>query len=81
MSMMNNIEIWVEKNGKKKNTYIQGIISDDIELHLKKLKKICCANGSYNKDANKLHIQGDQVDNIKQYLRTIGINNFLIKIS
>lgn len=78
-----NIIIWVEMNGRKKNTYISGW--NDIE-HLKIIKKNKGCNGTIkdiDEDGNIVKVmqfQGDHSDYIEKYLINIGIDKEYIYI-
>jgi len=77
----NEITIWIETHGKKKNTFIKGLQFDELVLkeHLKNIKKKHGCNGSM-KD-NILQFQGDHIYNVKMYFNSIGINNIVINSS
>ena len=77
----NQVTIWIEANGKKSNTFISGLPYDSIILkeHLKTLKKKHGCNGSI-KD-NVLQFQGDQIYNLKDYFKLLGITNITINSS
>jgi translation initiation factor 1 (eIF-1/SUI1) len=77
----NEIIIWIETHGKKKNTFIKGLQFDESALkdHLKNIKKKHGCNGSM-KD-NILQFQGDHINNIKVYFNSIGISNIVINSS
>jgi translation initiation factor SUI1 len=83
-----NIEIWVEQNGRKKNTYISGWeISDDcLKSHLKTIKKKNGCNGTIKTLSNNsdiiqvIQLQGDQTDFVKKYIIEQGIESKNIRI-
>lgn len=81
------IEIWVEINGKRKNTFITGLPfeEDQMKEHLKNLKKKHGCNGSIketvveNVSITTLQLQGDHLDNIIDYFKKYDINNITIR--
>lgn len=81
-----NIEIWVEQNGRKKNTYISGWETDDLKMHLKIIKKKNGCNGTIKSLSNNLDIiqvmqlQGDQTEFVKKYIIEQGIESKNIRI-
>ena len=77
----NEVIIWIETHGKKKNTFIKGLNLDEnvLKEHLKNIKKKHGCNGSL-KD-NVLQFQGDHIINIKLYFNSIGITNITINSS
>lgn len=83
----NIIELRVEVIKGKKNTYISGwnMEYDELKLKLKELKSKLGCNGSLKKDTETnqdiVHLQGDQITNIYQYLINFGIekSNIIIK--
>ncbi len=82
-----NVELWLETNGRRKNTYISGLNLEKEELkkHLQILKKKHGCNGSLKEDLidgeNKkvLKLQGDHIDNIQNFLMSINITNFITR--
>jgi translation initiation factor 1 (eIF-1/SUI1) len=84
-----NIEIWIERHGKKKNTFISGweIPQDEIKKHIQYLKKKNGCNGTYKKitinssEINVIVLQGDHIDFILNYLvsNNIDLSNIHIK--
>jgi translation initiation factor 1 (eIF-1/SUI1) len=84
-----NIEIWVEQNGQKKNTYISGwdIPNNELSSHLKIVKKKNGCNGTIKTLSNGsekiqvMQFQGDQSEFIKNYIinQGVNINNICIK--
>jgi translation initiation factor 1 (eIF-1/SUI1) len=76
------IEIWVEANGRKKNTYISGwnINLNEMKKHLTFIKKKNGCNGSI-KNNDTLHLQGDHIEFMSKYLIDNGCdkNNIIIK--
>jgi len=85
------IEIWVEVNGRKKNTYVAGwnISEPDLKEHIKIIKKKNGCNGTLKEitvDGNKsytikvIQLQGEHVDYIKSYLVEQNIDINLIRI-
>ncbi len=84
------IEIWVEANGRKKNTYVSGwnINLDEMKKHLTFIKKKNGCNGSiknnntlHSQNNNTLHLQGDHIEFMTKYLIDNGCdkNNIIIK--
>lgn len=75
------IEIWLEAEGRKKNTYLSGwdIEESLLKEHIKTMKKKNGCNGTIKDlkniagevtDKNVLHLQGDHVDFILNYIKT-----------
>lgn len=84
----NNVEIWLEKTkGRRQNTYISGLNLEKEELkkHLQILKKKHGCNGTLKvitedeKNIEVIHLQGDNIDNIQNYLKAINITNITIR--
>jgi len=77
----NLIEIWVEANGRKKNTYLSGwkLELTKLKEHLTFIKKKNGCNGSI-KNNNTLHLQGDHIEYITKYLIDNGCNKNNITI-
>lgn len=83
----NDIIIWVEVNGKKRNTYLVGwnIPENELKEHIKILKKKHGCNGTVKNIDNEgklllgLHLQGDHVDKVETYLNNLGIKNIIVK--
>lgn len=85
------IEIWVETNGRKKNTYVSGwnIPEEQLKEHLKSIKKNNGCNGSIKDIANDssaqvvkvVQLQGDHSEYINEYLvsNNVDTNNIRIK--
>ena len=85
-----SINIWVEANGRKHNTYVSGweISDDEIKEHLKTIKKKNGCNGSIkemevngNAVERVMQLQGDHADYVKKYIVSTGIleSNIYIK--
>jgi translation initiation factor SUI1 len=84
------IEIWVEINGRKKNTYVNGwqIPDEQLKEHIKTIKKKNGCNGTIKEIPNEtnsellkvLQLQGDHSDYINQYLITNGVEQTNIRI-
>ena len=82
------IEIWVETNGRKKNTFISGWGLTDSELkeHIKIIKKKNGCNGSLKEYNNNdimikvIQLQGDHSDYMHEYLLNHDIDESLIKM-
>jgi translation initiation factor 1 (eIF-1/SUI1) len=85
-----SIEIWIEANGRKKNTFISGwnIPEKEIKEHIRVIKKKNGCNGSYKDIPNEsndglqkvIQLQGDHSEYINQYLIANGIDKTQIKI-
>ena len=86
-----NVNIWVEINGSKKNTYITGwnIPESQLKDHLKMIKKKNGCNGTLKEisnDGNKsditkvIQLQGDLIDYMKNYLINNNIDSYIIKV-
>lgn len=85
------IEIWVEANGRKKNTYVSGwdIPEEQLKEHLKTIKKKNGCNGTIKEIPNEtgtqlikvLQLQGDHSEYINEYLvsHNVDTNNIRIK--
>jgi translation initiation factor 1 (eIF-1/SUI1) len=84
---INTVELWLEVNGKRKNTFISGLNfeTDVLKEHLKNLKKKHGCNGSLKEVSVEgeikevLQLQGDHIDNIQTYLKSINITNVVIR--
>lgn len=80
----NNIEIWVETFGRKKNTYLSGWKLSDGEKkdHLKIIKKKASCNGTIKNmnEVEVIQLQGDHVAYLRQYMIDMGIDSLKIKI-
>jgi translation initiation factor 1 (eIF-1/SUI1) len=83
------IDLWVEVNGKKKNTYIYGWELDKSELkeHLRNIKKKRGCNGTIKKmtvdelgEVDVLQLQGNHVDYVKDYIVNTGIEADNVRI-
>ena len=78
----NIITVFGNRNGKRTNTYIVGLnITDEIrKSYLKSLKTKYACNGSikvikYNNiDETSIHLQGDQIQNVKAFLLKEKVN-------
>jgi translation initiation factor SUI1 len=85
-----SIQIWVEANGRKKNTYVSGwtIPDDQLKEHLKSIKKKNGCNGTIKEVPNEtnselvkvIQLQGDHSDYINQYLVQNGVEQGNIHI-
>jgi translation initiation factor 1 (eIF-1/SUI1) len=85
------VNIWVEVNGRKKNTYITGwkIPDTDLKEHLKCIKKKNGCNGTIKRIANEsnngfvttMQLQGDHAGIVQTYLVEKGVesNNIHVK--
>lgn len=75
------IEIWLEINGRKKNTFISGwnIPINELKDHIKNIKKKNGCNGTI-KSNNLIQLQGDHIDYIIDYINNTGISDEFIKI-
>lgn len=89
--LLNNeiIELWVEINGRKKNTYILGWNLDKTELkdHLRTIKKKKGCNGTIKKittedhgEVSVLQLQGNHMEYVKEYIINTGISSDNIKL-
>ena len=83
--LLNNdiIELWVEVNGRKKNTYILGWNLDKTLLkdHLRTIKKKKGCNGTIKKITTEEHgvvsvlqLQGNHMDYVKDYIIDTGVD-------
>jgi translation initiation factor 1 (eIF-1/SUI1) len=87
---IHTIEIWVEANGRKKNTYISNwnLPQNELKEHLKFIKKKNGCNGTIKEISNEsqtesikvLQFQGDHIDFINQYLIQNNIDESQINI-
>ena len=83
-----SIEIWMENRGRKKNTFVSGWTLENTELktHLKSLKKSLGCNGCVKTittdkgDIQVIHLQGDRIKDIYDYLIKNSINKDWITI-
>ena len=76
LNTITNIEIWVEMNGRKKNTYISGwnLPINTLKEHVKNIKKNYGCNGTIkNQNSLILMFQGNQIQNIITYISNYGI--------
>ena len=89
--LLNNeiIELWVEINGKKKNTYILGWNLEKTELkeHLRTIKKKKGCNGTIKKittedygEVSVLQLQGNHMEYVKDYIINTGISSENIRL-
>lgn len=84
------IEIWVEVNGRKKNTYVSGwnITEDQLKDHLKTIKKKNGCNGTIKQIPSEngselitvMQMQGDHSDYMNDYLISQQIDSTSIRI-
>jgi translation initiation factor 1 (eIF-1/SUI1) len=83
------IDIWVEVNGRKKNTYIYGWELDMSELkdHLRTIKKKKGCNGTIKNITNDdygtvsvLQLQGNHAEYVKTYIVNTGVKSDNIRI-
>lgn len=78
------IIIWKESRGRKTNTYVKGwnIDETDLKQHLKEFKVKNGCNGSIkSEDGNfVLHLQGDKINAITQFLNSKGVDSEEITI-
>ena len=71
-----NIVLWKEAKGRKTNTYIRGWNIDELELkqYLKDFKKTHGCNGSIKNESGLIvHLQGDKIDEITEFIISKGI--------
>jgi translation initiation factor 1 (eIF-1/SUI1) len=89
--LLNNtiIDIWVEVNGRKKNTYIYGwdLELNELKDHLRTIKKKKGCNGTIKKITNDeygtvsvLQLQGNHAEYVKTYIVNTGIDDDNIRI-
>jgi translation initiation factor 1 (eIF-1/SUI1) len=89
--LLNNsiIDIWVEVNGRKKNTYIHGweLELSELKDHLRTIKKKKGCNGTIKNITNEeygtvsvLQLQGNHAEYVKTYIVNTGIDNDNIRI-
>ena len=87
----NILYIWVQKIGRKSNTFVSGwsIADDEIKAHLKTIKKSIGCNGSIKNmivDGNDtieqrvMHLQGEHAVYLKNFICNTGIEPSLIHI-
>tara|TARA_Y100001958_G_C21101515_1_gene451322 strand:- start:568 stop:849 length:282 start_codon:yes stop_codon:yes gene_type:complete len=61
-----------KRNARKYITSVEGLEEKDFEkgmkYFLKRIKKKFSCNGSIDKETNTIQVQGDQRENIKEYL-------------
>ena len=76
-----NIEIWIEKFGRKKNTLISGwgVELSELKKHINNIKKKKGCNGTIRKDGTFL-LQGDHVNYMYDYLLENSITSDEINI-
>ena len=84
----NNVVVFCEKTGRRYNTYIVGwdISDDEIKKALKDIKKKFGCGGAIkkinyegNEDTKAINIQGNFVIKIGDFLKTLNIQNLIIK--
>ena len=89
--LLNNstIDIWVEVNGRKKNTYIYGLELElgELKEHLRTIKKKKGCNGTIKNITHDeygivsvLQLQGNHAEYVKTYIMNTGIDNDNIRI-
>ena len=89
--LLNNsiIEIWVEVNGKKKNTYILGweLEKNELKEHLRNIKKRKGCNGTIKNinseehgEVSVLQLQGNHMEYVKEYIINTGVDSENIRI-
>ncbi len=85
----NLIELWVEVNGRKKNTYILGwkLPTSELKEHLRTIKKKRGCNGTIKDmtteeygNVSVLQLQGNHTDYVKEYIINTGIDGDNIRI-
>lgn len=83
------IDIWVEVNGRKKNTYIHGweLELSELKDHLRTIKKKKGCNGTIKNITNEeygtvsvLQLQGNHAEYVKTYIVNTGIESDNIRI-
>ena len=79
-----SITTWIEKRGKKTNTYITGwnIDENDLKEYIKSFKKSKGCNGSLKVEDNNLVIQfqGDKLDEFIDFMKEKGVKENQISI-
>jgi len=86
-----SIEIWIEINGRKKNTYVAGwnLSEPELKEHIKAIKKKNACNGTLKEISNNgdkselikvIQLQGDHIDYMKEYLINQDIDVNIIRI-
>lgn len=86
-----SIEIWLEVNGRKKNTFVAGwnLSDTDLKEHIKTIKKKNACNGTLKEISNNgdkselikvIQLQGDHIDYMKEYLINQEIDVDIIRI-
>ena len=90
ISIQSDINIWVETNGRKKNTYISGwnLTDDKLKEHLIFIKKKNGCNGTIkfvttidnDEPVKALHLQGNHVNYLFKYLIDNGCEKHSIHI-
>lgn len=89
--LLNNsiIEIWLEVNGKKKNTYILGweLEKNELKEHLRNIKKRKGCNGTIKNinseehgEVSVLQLQGNHMEYVKEYIINTGVDSENIRI-
>lgn len=85
----NIIELWVEVNGRKKNTYILGwkLPTGELKEHLRTIKKKRGCNGTIKDMTTEEHgvvsvlqLQGNHTDYVKEYIINTGVDGDNIRI-
>lgn len=85
----NIIDLWVEVNGRKKNTYIYGweLEKSELKEHLRTIKKKRGCNGTIKKmtvdeygEVTVLQLQGNHVEYVKEYIENTGVETENIRI-
>lgn len=88
-SFNSNLIIQTQQRGRKTNTFLAGwnISKEVLKEHLKNLKRKHGCNGSIKTTIisgieydNCLHLQGNQINNIVDYLKEQGMNTNNIEI-
>jgi len=89
-TIVRKVEIWLD-NGKKKQTFISGLVypMEELKEHLKFLKKKVAGNGSIkeneeNKNENNeieyiIQLQGSHVEIVQEYFKSKGITDISIR--
>jgi translation initiation factor 1 (eIF-1/SUI1) len=75
------VEIWIETNGRKQNTFVSGwdISIEELKEHLKHIKQKNGCNGTIknklisDKNVQILQIQGNLLNYIYDYLQNNGV--------
>lgn len=79
------IVVFGERTGKKANTYIVGLPTEEMKTTLEKMKKKFGCGGSVKmityeeEERTVLHLQGDKVANAGEYIKTTTKEKVIVK--